>query len=356
MRIALISRRTLMSQPGGDTVHVQQTAKYLLKAGHDTRIISAGTRINAKDYDLLHFFNLGRPADFLPYLSCGLPYVISSIYVDYSVEIPFLKGWRKALAKMVGSHGMEYLKTLGRGLLGRDNFPHWRYCFGGQKAAVKVLLQKAAFLVTATEAEAEIIKRAFGTLPEVKVIPLGLEHCSTHLPKGALPPRQGVLCVARFEPLKNQLNLIKAANQLKTELTLVGSASAAHQWYYEACRQMAGAQVHFAGKVPPQQLPQYYARHAVHVLPSRYETTGLSSLEALAQGCNIVVSDTPIQREIFGNQAIFCDPQNADSIREALQRALAASAPGESSRNWALQHFSWERAAGNLIALYRQMV
>lgn len=355
MRIALISRRTLFSQPGGDTVQVQQTAQYLQKQGLQVEVIKAGTPIKAGEYQVLHFFNLGRPADFLPYASLGIPYLISAIYIDYSAARPFMSKPQQVLAQLLGTHGMEYAKTIARGIAQRDNFPSLRYWLYGQKAAIQFLLKNAAFLVTASRAEATIIARNFMARPQSKIIPLGVEHCGEHLPKGAPTARKGVLCVARFEPLKNQLQLLKATQPLNIKLTLIGSASMAHRSYYEACKQMSTARVQFAGAIPPEQLPHYYAQCAVHVLPSFYETTGLSSLEALLQGCPIVVSDTPIQREIFADKAHYCQPGSAASIQEAIQEALKEAPDGEASRRWVQLKFSWHKAAVELAALYRQM-
>ncbi|MBK7308934.1 MAG: glycosyltransferase [Chitinophagaceae bacterium] len=52
----------------------------------------------------------------------------------------------------------------------------------------------------------------------------------------------------------------------------------------------AAGNIVFAGRLTQTALANYYARARVHVLPSWFETCGLSSLEAAAMGCNIVIT------------------------------------------------------------------
>ena len=61
-----------------------------------------------------------------------------------------------------------------------------------------------------------------------------------------------------------------------------------------------------------------FAAAAVHALPSWYETTGLSTLEALAAGRPVVVSGGPCVEEYFAGCARFCNPGSIRSIRRRL--------------------------------------
>src|SRR5690349_8016328 len=96
MRIAFITRSTIYSVPGGDTVQIEQTAKELRSMGESVDIIKAGERFSENNYDLFHFFNITRPADFLNYISIlKKPYFISPLLVDYS---EYDKLYRKGLS------------------------------------------------------------------------------------------------------------------------------------------------------------------------------------------------------------------------------------------------------------------
>ena len=63
MRVVFITRATLYSVKGGDTLQVLQTARHLEELGIQVDIRLTNERISYDQYDLLHFFNIIRPAD-----------------------------------------------------------------------------------------------------------------------------------------------------------------------------------------------------------------------------------------------------------------------------------------------------
>ena len=117
MKVALISRSSLYSVPGGDTTQVKATARYLKKLGIDAEIKLSHQKINYKDYTLLHFFNVIRPADILKHIDKSeLPYVVSTIYVDYRGYEITARGNIGRLNGLLGANNVEYLKTIARTL------------------------------------------------------------------------------------------------------------------------------------------------------------------------------------------------------------------------------------------------
>ena len=59
----------------------------------------------------------------------------------------------------------------------------------------------------------------------------------------------------------------------------------------------------------------------MHLLPSLFESPGLSSLEAALLDCSIVVGNLAFESEYFQDGAYYCDPCDAFSIRRAVQTA-----------------------------------
>src|SRR6185437_8923134 len=100
-----------------------------------------------------------------------------------------------------------------------------------------------------------------------------------------------VICAARIEGIKNQLNLIRALNNTRFRLLIIGAFAPNHTDYYHECKTIAAGNVTFIDHISQQDLVKYYKRAKVHVLPSWFETTGLSSIEAAAMGCNIVITE-----------------------------------------------------------------
>lgn len=350
MKILLTARSTLYTQPGGDTIQITQTAHYLKKLGLEVDVKCAGEPIDHELYDVVHFFNLSRPQDILPHLNRIKKLVITSIYIDYRLPSIFYKSAKQRwLYRALSLHGAEYVKILGRWLTGNEVSPGLRYILRGQKRSIKKVLLKASHMITASQFEQQKIEAHFGTsLPQLHQVNLGTEH----MPKVQESPyRKGVLCVGRFEALKNQLSLIKAQNKSGFPLTLVGQAATNQPDYLDACKKEASTEVQFAPFTQGEELASLFSKAKVHALCSFYETTGLVTLEALKNGCQVVVARGSAPEEIFKDHAHICDPASIPSISNAI---LSAMNDTRDHTAWVEQNFSWEKAAHQLLKIYQQ--
>ena len=177
MKVLFLTRSTLFNQPGGDTLQVEQTAKFLRLLGCDVEISPGGKIPRKSSFDLIHFFNLIRPADAREAVKQNLPVVISSIYHDYrEYDKLHRSGLASVLGKTFGNFRFDYLKTVLRWLNGSDQFPGWEYLFKGQKKSMYLLLQKSAFLFSTSSQELDLIQRDLRYLPPHKKVSLGSEH------------------------------------------------------------------------------------------------------------------------------------------------------------------------------------
>lgn len=349
MNVLFTSRSTLFTQPGGDTLQVEQTAKYLRDIGHQVDIKLCGEPIDVNKYDVIHFFNIIRPADLKISIPKHIPLVVSSIYHDYSEYDQNYRGvFSSLLYKVFGKFGMELFKVKMRWLNGSDKFPGFKYFFKGHRNSIKTLLKQAQYMFTTSHQEADLIKKEIGFIPPYKKINLGSEHISV----SPANSRQGVLCAARIEGFKNQLNLIKALKETDIPLTLTGAAAANHSPYYDACKNEAGKNVTFKGRLSKEDLAQEFGKAKVHALISFYETTGLSTLEALKAGCNVVITDRGAQKEIFENRAHYCEPNNVKSIKVAVEDALNDNS---NHQKWVEENFSWKKAAQEISDIYHTL-
>lgn len=348
MRILFISRSTLETQEGGDTVHVKQTAHYLRAMGHEVGIILNQKKINLSLYDFVHFFNLSRPADVLRFLGKkNPPLVISSIYIDYSEVDQKREGLSRFIFALFGTHGFEYVKTIARWLKGKEHFPGFAYLLQGQKASMLKILKHCKHVITASEQELRTIQRDLKTDFKSSKINLGSEHLS--IPSEEAIHKEGIISVARIERLKNQLHLIKALNKTHFTLKVIGNAAANQPEYAQKCWEIASGNIEFCGFKKGSDLSDQYKNAKVHAMPSYYETTGLSTLEALKAGCQVVISDRGAQKEIFGDHAFYCNPDNIESIKEAIEKAYLT--PTDHSK-WVKENFSWEKAAHEISHIY----
>src|SRR5690606_19685835 len=88
---------------------------------------------------------------------------------------------------------------------------------------------------------------------------------------------------------------------------------------------------------------EMYTRSKVFVSPSLYEGFGMPTIEALALGLPVVLSDIPVFREVGGNLATYFDPHNPKDIAEKLQASLRNPVPPDRAVvKEHLKQFEWE--------------
>jgi len=356
MKVALITRSTLYSVPGGDTVQVRETARNLGDLGVSAEIKLSDENIDYAHYDLLHFFNLARPADILFHSKkAQKPFVVSTILCNYS---EYDKHHRKGIGSLFSflpADRIEYLKTIGRWLKGNDRLASKEYLWKGQRRSIIGILKNAGMILPNSLSEYKRIACTYPCNVNYTIVPNGVD---THLfQRNHFMGRNDkmVLCVARIEGIKNQLNLIKALNDTSFKLYLIGSYAPNQKAYYNECRSVASSNITFIDHVPQIELIKYYQQAKVHVLPSWFETTGLSSLEAAVMGCNIVITDKGDTKEYFGTNAFYCNPGEQQSILAAVEKA-SNSGYNEDLHDMILKKYTWRQAAKQTYNAYQQTI
>jgi glycosyltransferase involved in cell wall biosynthesis len=358
MKILFIARNTIFTDSGGDTVQMNETAAGLRALGIEIVIKTASDKPDYKSFDLIHFFNITRPADLLKHISkSNLPFVISTIYVDYG---EFEKEQRKGIAgfifRFMSNHLAEYVKTMAKSLLHRSEAFSWQYALWGHNKSVIYVANRAAMLLPNSENEYRRLKENYNITTPYNVITNGVNrelfvNDKLTVQKDPLL----VICAGRIEGRKNQLLLIEALNNTKYQLILIGDCAPNQISYYKLCRKKAASNISFINRLPQQELRHYYQKAKVHVLPSWFETTGLTSLEAGIMGCNIVVADKGDVREYFGDRAFYCNPSSAASIFEAVEKAASIITDNGLS-NFIKEHYTWQKAAEKTASVYKSVL
>lgn len=357
MKVLFITRATLYKDRGGDTVQVLKTAEYLGKENVLVDIKLTNESIDYTGYDLLHFFNIIRPADILIHIQrSGKPYVVSTIFVEYAeYEKKARSGITGFLFRTLSPDTIEYIKVIARLLVNGEKILSPQYLILGQRRSIRKIIKKAAFLLPNSTSEYKRLEQHYKISHPFKAIPNAIEASLFDQNDNSDKDPNMVICVGRIEGRKNQLNLIKALNGTKYKLFIIGSASTNQINYFNACKQEAGPNVSFIDSVPQQALKDYYRKAKIHVLASWFETTGLSSLEAAAMGCNIVITDKGDTREYFENYAYYCDPSSPSSIFGAVEKA---SANGSSLllQTKIYTHYTWQKTAQKTLEAYQEII
>ena len=357
MKIAFITRSTLHTVPGGDTEQVLQTAKFLQQLGVEVSIFLTSEPIDYTRYDLVHFFNLTRPADILSHLSkASKPVAVSTILVDYTeYDTYHRKGIPGFILRLFPSAASEYIKTIARWLLHKDGLQSKSYLWKGQSKSIREILDKADLLLPNSEAEYQKVAQQYGISKDYVVVPNGIDDTIFSYDPHIKKDNTLILSAARIEGRKNQLNLIRALNDTNYTVLLTGLPAPNQQAYYEECKRIAADNIIFCGRVPIDVLIGYYKKAKVHVLPSWHETCGLSSLEAAVMGCNIVVTEKGFTREYFGEDAFYCNPDDPASIYAAVERA--AHTDYKPALQQKVSHnYTWQQAAATTLKAYQTII
>lgn len=128
--------------------------------------------------------------------------------------------------------------------------------------------------------------------------------------------RNYYLVVSRLVPYKRVDLVVRAFNQLKLPLVVVGTGSEEAK-----LKRMADKNITFAGFVPEEKLAGYYQKARAFIMPQE-EDFGLTCVEAQSMGVPVVAYRAGGARDtvIDGVTGVFFESQTVESLRKAVVR------------------------------------
>jgi glycosyltransferase involved in cell wall biosynthesis len=174
-----------------------------------------------------------------------------------------------------------------------------------------------------------------------------------------------ILCVGSLQPHKNLSGLIRAYRLVREtrpelELWIVGRPQQGFTEMPELRDLLGTPGIQMLGYLSDGELRAAYANALAFCYPSLEEGFGLPMLEAMICGTLVVASNVSCLPEIAGRHAQLVDPLSPESIAAGIETILNLT-PDErevqitGAVTWA-QGFSWEAAAGQYIAIYRELL
>lgn len=153
-----------------------------------------------------------------------------------------------------------------------------------------------------------------------------------------------LIYVGRLNALKNIDDLLHAAARLKSSPRIVIVGGGEELASLQASASRLGLDVTFAGLVTDEQKWSFLRRSKVMVFPTSFEGFGMPPLEALLAGCQVVCSDIPILREVYGSQVHYFPLHDTKKLAVLLEKLLSGKGHKRLSAAFA-KRFSWEYAA-----------
>lgn len=178
-------------------------------------------------------------------------------------------------------------------------------------------------------------------------------------------PDRFLLHIGTIEPRKNLTRLLHAWEPLYAKgevppLVFVGKRGWLADDFYAALEASPAREgVRFTGYVDNADLPAVCAAATALVFPTVYEGFGLPPLEAMACGTPVVCSNVSSLPEVVGDAALTFDPHDQHAIADALHRIANDTDLQDELRARGFTQaarFSWDKAARETLALYRQVM
>jgi glycosyltransferase involved in cell wall biosynthesis len=207
-----------------------------------------------------------------------------------------------------------------------------------------------------TSWEKKLMQYLFGAAAErTFVVPNGVEDVFFQSP----PANRGkwLVCTATITERKRILELAQAAVAAKTPVWIIGKpygeTNAYAQTFLALTRQYPGL-VRYEGSITDRvKLAEIYHDARGFVLLSTMETRSLSSEEAAAAGCPLLLSDLPWARSTFGTNAVYAPVPNSVSKTAAALKKFYESAPSLPPPPKPLK---WSDVARQIGEIYKQLL
>ncbi|GBE91594.1 hormogonium polysaccharide biosynthesis glycosyltransferase HpsP [Nostoc cycadae] len=236
-------------------------------------------------------------------------------------------------------------------------------------------LADAAAIHFTSEQEAKISAR-FGVNTKDLVIPLGVkptQKIQSSAVRSQLDIPENVplvLFMSRIDPKKGLNLLIPAlekllANDCKFHFVLAGTNPQDPDYEQKINSQIENSSLRshttITGFVSGELKACLLQAADLFVLPSYYENFGIAVAEAMVAGIPVVISDqVHIWQQVSDSDSGWVGQTDVSALFELLQQALQNPAEcqrrGMNAQKYALEHFSWDAIARQMIQAYQQIL
>lgn len=354
LRVLFQNRSNAFDMPGGDSVVMRRLKEELNRHGVQVDFSYDLEPDIVCNYDIVHLFNLtlGCTETYAQNaVLTNVPFVVTTLQEDFprfyhKSETAFT--WFKELLA-ASPEQRKKMSSLGATLAASTPRPLVTAPFAARAANM---------LCACGETEAALLLANFPSAA-VQVVPFGASVKETEVPASLFKQSFGVtdfvLCVGRLERRKNQLMLLRALEDSDIPLVFADGGVVLDPEYAALCKKFArkGATI-FTGRLSDDLLVSAFRACRAHCLPSWYELPGLVSLEAALYGAPLVASSWGCLPDYLGDACVWCDPQDSDSIREALMKEPDEEKIAAAKK--AARLFTWETFGTLTLDIYDRAI
>ncbi len=228
----------------------------------------------------------------------------------------------------------------------------------GYKFIINSAAKRAKKIITVSNTTKEdIVKTLHIKEDRIVVTYEGIESISGQNPR--IKFSNYFLYVGNAYPHKNLKRLVDAFKIVRQEhknisLLLVGK----EDYFYRKLKEYVKIynlerSVLFSGYIPDSELTYLYQNAKALIVPSLMEGFGLPGLEAFSNKCIVLASEIPVFKELYKDGAIYFNPLEINSIKNAMDKTFKSKLKENSDRGIELvKNFSWEKMAKETLKIY----
>lgn len=236
-----------------------------------------------------------------------------------------------------------------------------------------MLLEKIGYIIsTKIIAISSTTKKSlvddYGIPPEkIIVIPVGIDLDEFKPLNDIKKIPSSILYVGRLDKRKGVQYLIRAMKHIvkdfpTAKLYIIGNGNLRNSLEELARREKVNNHVVFLGKVPTNDLIEWYNKAEVFVLPSLFEGFGIVALEAMACGTPVIGTKVPGIVDIIEHEktGLLVSPKNEKELGENLKQMLSTPKMRRrfvhKSKKRLEKKFEWKVIAEKVDKIYKTLV
>ncbi len=147
-------------------------------------------------------------------------------------------------------------------------------------------------------------------------------------------PQDYILFVGNAYPHKNLKVLLDAMSRIKDQKLVIVAKST--PFLIHSLAPYNRENITLLSDLTDEELVAVYSRATILVTPSYMEGYGLVGLESLMVGTQVIASNIPVYREVYGNRVKYFDPDSVSSLIEAIKESNKSKkrSPLNFPRSW----------------------
>ncbi len=273
----------------------------------------------------------------IAYEQCLLPLALARHGVDVVLNPGFTMPLAATIPQVTVFHDLQHLRH--PEYFRWFDLPFWRLLLWASA-------RRSTRLIAVSEATRLDLLKYFGR--DAAVVPHGVEEEFFAI-AARREPGDYFFYPSTTHPHKNHVRLLRVFARLQRDhpalrLVLSGVRGFAESSVQRAIHELGLEEaVECHGWIPREELLELYRCARGFVYPSLFEGFGMPVLEALAAGVPAACSDIEPLRSLASGHALLFDPQDDESMLDALRRLLAGEAPQTGAEH--ARQFTWARAA-----------